>query len=131
MASKFSLMLKPEVRNLVLDNTKANYFETIVFALFKIDILEIINIKAQLGKAFHIQPSEIDKMSFWELEFYLKELEKLVKEENDANKDELEKSGASRAMKMADPNNMSKMMSSTPKMPDMKMPNINMKMPSF
>ena len=48
--------------------------------------MDIISLKAQLGKAFHIQPSEIDRMPFWELELYVKELERLIKEENEAQK---------------------------------------------
>ena len=132
MASKFSSMLKPEARSLVLDNTKINYFESAIFACFRVDIRDIINIKAQLGKAFHIQPSEVDKMPFWELEYYIKELEKMVAEENEENQNEVNKAGIGKLGQMADPKNMSKMMSAaTPKLPDIKMPSINMKMPSF
>lgn len=125
-------MLKPEARSLVLDNTKINYFESAIFACFRVDIRDIINIKAQLGKAFHIQPSEVDKMPFWELEYYIKELEKMVAEENEENQNEVNKAGIGKLGQMADPKNMSKMMSAaTPKLPDIKMPSINMKMPSF
>ena len=132
MASKFSSMLKPEARSLVLDNTKINYFESAIFACFRVDIRDIINIKAQLGKAFHIQPSEVDKMPFWELEYYIKELEKMVAEANEENQNEVNKAGLGKLGQMADPKNMSKMMSTAaPKLPDIKMPSINMKMPSF
>ena len=125
-------MLKPEARSLVLDNTKINYFESAIFACFRVDIRDIINIKAQLGKAFHIQPSEVDKMPFWELEYYIKELEKMVAEENEENQNEVNKAGIGKLGQIADPKNMSKMMSAaTPKLPDIKMPSINMKMPSF
>lgn len=125
-------MLKPEARSLVLDNTKINYFESAIFACFRVNIRDIINIKAQLGKAFHIQPSEVDKMPFWELEYYIKELEKMVAEENEENQNEVNKAGIGKLGQMADPKNMSKMMSAaTPKLPDIKMPSISMKMPSF
>lgn len=125
-------MLKPEARSLVLDNTKINYFESAIFACFRVNIRDIINIKAQLGKAFHIQPSEVDKMPFWELEYYIKELEKMVAEENEENQNEVNKAGIGKLGQMTDPKNMSKMMSAaTPKLPDIKMPSINMKMPSF
>ena len=117
---------------MVLDNTKINYFESAIFACFRVDIRDIINIKAQLGKAFHIQPSEVDKMPFWELEYYIKELEKMVAEENEENQNEVNKAGIGKLGQMADPKNMSKMMSAAaPKLPDIKMPSINMKMPSF
>ena len=69
MVSKFSSRLNPKFRSLVLDNDET-YFEDIIYGSFKIDIMDLISIKAQLSNSFHIQPSEIDKMPFWELELY-------------------------------------------------------------
>jgi len=98
--------------------------------------MEIISVKAQLSKAFSIQPSEVDKMPFWEFELYMKELERLVKEENKQQEDEMHRRGADKAMKMANPNNMSKMMGSTTDSVMSKMPNMSkmsmgsMKMPT-
>lgn len=130
MASKLSSMLKPQERNSVLDSTKANYMETALYACFRVDIFDIIAIKAQLSKAFHIQPSEIDRMPFWELELYLKELEKLVKEENNAQKGEMDKAGVKDAQRMMKPGGMEKMTSSMmPKMPSMG--NMNISMPKI
>ena len=127
MVSKFSLRLNPEYANLVLDDN-VTYFEDLIYAGFRVNVMDIISLKAQLGKAFHIQPSEIDRMPFWELELYVKELERLIKEENEAQKKEMDKSGIREAKKMTNPNYFSKMMSSSmPKMPDMgsfKMPSI-------
>lgn len=48
----------------------------------------MISVKASLSKEFHIPPSEIDKMSYWEYELYIKELSRLVKEENDKHEKE-------------------------------------------
>jgi len=144
MASKFSSMLKlvlndsernnleikDTLRTFRLDPTKGNWFEYIIFALFKVDVRDIISIKAQLGKAFGIQPDQLDKMPFWEFEMYVQELEKLVKEENDRQKDEYEKSGVGKAMQMADPKNIGKTTQSMmPKMP--KMPTVNISMPKM
>lgn len=132
MVSRFSSQLKPEFRSLVLDD-KATYFEEAVLNLFMVDAMELISVKAQLCKAFSIQPSEIDKMAFWEFELFVKELERLTKEENERQKGELDKSGAKDAMKMTKPGYMQKMMKdSMPKMPDMgkfKMPT-TIKMPT-
>lgn len=65
-------------------------------------------------------------MPFWEFELYLKELERLTKEENDRQKAEYDRSGAKDAMKMTKPGAMDKMMSNTmSKMPQM--PNMNSK----
>lgn len=134
MASKFSSRLKPEFRSLELDND-ATYFEDLIYAGFRVDAMDIISIKAQLSKAFHIQPSEVDRMPFWEFELYMKELERLVKEENEENKKQMDKSGAKDAMKMTKPGYMQKMMKdSQPKMPNFsqsfKMPT-TIKMPSY
>lgn len=92
--------------------------------------MDIISIKAQLSKAFSIAPSELDKMPFWEFELYMKELEKLVKEENEQQQSEYEKSGAGEMMNnmrsgkmMKGMNNMKPQMPTMPKMPSM---NINM-----
>lgn len=117
-----------------LDND-ATYFEDLIYAGFRVDAMDIISIKAQLSKAFHIQPSEVDRMPFWEFELYMKELERLVKEENEENKKQMDKSGAKDAMKMTKPGYMQKMMKdSQPKMPNFsqsfKMPT-TIKMPSY
>ena len=121
--------MSPKFRSLVLDNN-TTYFEEAVYRLFAVNPLDLISVKAQLCKAFRIQPSEIDRMPFWEFELFTKELERLVKEENDQQKSEFDKSGARDAMKMTQPGAMQRMMSnSMPKMPDFKMPS-TVKMPS-
>ena len=130
MVSKFSSRLKPEFRSLVLDD-KATYFEEAIYHLFMVDPMDLISIKAQLCKAFSIQPSEVDKMAFWEFELFTKELERLVKDENEQQKGELDKSGAKDAMKMTKPGAMQKMLNSSMlKMPEFKMPS-TIKMPTI
>ena len=94
---------------MVLDN-ETTYLEEAVYSLFRVDATDLISIKAQLSKAFSIQPSEIDKMAFWEFELFVKEMERLTKEEQDQQKKEFDKSGAKDAMKMAKPGYMQKMM---------------------
>ena len=123
-------MLRPEQRNLVLDSTKANYLEVAIYATFRVDILDLISLKAQLSKAFSIQPSEIDRMPFWEFELYVREIEKLVKEENRQQEDNFNKSGGKDAMKFAkDPSKM--MQSSQNMMPKMPFMPTTVKMPSY
>ena len=125
--SKFSSQLKPEFRSLVLDN-ETTYLEEAVYSLFRVDATDLISIKAQLSKAFSIQPSEIDKMAFWEFELFVKEMERLTKEEQDQQKKEFDTSGAQDAMKMAKPGYMQKMMQNQANMMP-KVPNMNMQMP--
>lgn len=130
MVLKFSSLLKPAFKNLELDNN-GTYFEDLIYGSIRVDIIDMISVKAQLSKAFSIQPSEIDKMPFWEFELFVKELEKLVKEENKQNEDKMNSAGVKDAMKMAKPGAMQKMMSSAmPKMSNMSMPK-SISMPSY
>ena len=39
-----------------------------------------------LSKQFSIAPSEVDKMAYWEYEYFMKEINDLVKEENETQK---------------------------------------------
>lgn len=99
-----------------------------IFSLFRIDIQNFIKIKALLAKEFHIQPSEVERMPAWEYEMFMKELNDIVKEENDKQQKEMDKAGIKDARKMADPGNIRKMqqsaMSTVPTMPSI--PSINM-----
>lgn len=96
-----------------------SYIEYNLFSLFKINISNLIQIKAALAKNFHIQPSEIDKMPMWEYEMFLDELNKLVKEENNQQQSEMDKYHVKDYMNAANPKNIQKMASpKMPKMPD-------------
>lgn len=80
-----------------------------------------------MAKEFHIQPSELEQMPAWEYELFMKEINAAVKEENDRNKQEMDKAGIDKAQKMSNPNNIAKMQkAATPKMPSMPSMNINM-----
>lgn len=100
--------------------------ENMVFALWKINIVENIRMKASLAKNFHIQPSEIDKMMYWEYEMFIDALNNIMKDENDAQQKEMDKYHVGDAMKMMNPRNMDRM-TQGPKMPDMS----KMKMPKM
>ena len=86
-----------------------------------------MQIKTTLAKEFHIQPSEIDKMPAWEFELFMQELNRMVKEENEKNKQEMDKAGLDKAQRMSDPKYMANQqramqrqtMSSIPKLPSM------------
>lgn len=89
------------------------------------DVMELIKVKVSLSKNFHIPPSEIDIMPMWEYELYLKYLNEAVKDDNDAQKAEMDKYNIGDVMKASNPKNISKMMNQTqpkyPSMPNMKM----------
>jgi hypothetical protein len=109
----------------VVKEIDSSYIEFMIFSLFKIDIINFIKVKAILAKEFHIQPSELEQMPAWEYELFMKEINAAVKEENDRNKQEMDKAGIDKAQKMSNPNAIAKMQKSAmPKMPDMKMPSM-------
>ena len=80
----------------------------------------LIQIKAQLSKEFHLSPVDIDMMPMWEYEMWMDSLSNLVKEQNDEQQEQMDKYHVNDTMKMTNPNNMSKMMN--PKVPEFKMP---------
>lgn len=107
-----------------MDNS---YLERGILDLFMIDVVSLSQTKAALMKNFHIQPSEIDKMPYWEYEYILKALNQQVKEENEKQQAEMDKYRIQEKMKSI---NTSPKYPSTPKMPSM--PSFgSMKAPSF
>ena len=118
--SRFKQKLKNSDQNKI-DNTCIEYA---IFSLFRINLVENIKIKAALAKQFHIQPSELDKMYFWEYELFIMQINDLVKSENDQQKAEMDKYHVGEYMNMANPRNMQKMMNKGMNMP--KMPNMDM-----
>ena len=91
------------------------YIETALFALFKINLLEHLKVKAALTKQFHVAPKDFDDMYYWDYEIYLKSLNDLVKEENDSQKAEMDKYHINDYMDKA----RSGKLMETPKMPSM------------
>ena len=85
-----------------------------------IDLHRLIELKATIAKNFHITPSEIDAMPFWEYELFIMSLNEQVQEENDRQKAEMDKYHVDEHMDSMRPGKMQKTMSSmTPKMPAM------------
>ena len=102
------------------DRLDSTYIEIAGFALFKINLIEHIKLRAILAKQYHIQPSEIDKMSYWEFELFIKYLNDAAQEENNRQQAEMDKYNVNEYMNMARPGNISKMtQAAVPKMPDM------------
>lgn len=76
-----------------------SWFELAVIKLWQINLQEFIKNKAALTKNFHISPLDIDKMYMWEYELFMRELNELVKAENEQQEAEMKKSGARDAIK--------------------------------
>ena len=88
------MLQKQKQRNSVQDNSNDgglqdpchldnSYLEAAIFSLWRMDILGFIKTKAILAKQFHIQPSEVDKMPYWEYEYFIKNLDEMAKKENE------------------------------------------------
>lgn len=97
-----------------------NNLEYNIYQLFKINVSNVIKIKASLSKEFHLSPLDLDKMPMWEYEMYMEELQNLIQEENDRNQEQMDKAGVGNVPKMTNPRNLQKM--TNPKMPEIKMP---------
>ena len=95
-----------------------NSFEYITFQLFSIDLLRLIQTKAILSKQFSIAPSEIDAMKFWEYEYFMKELNNLVEEENKQNEKQKEQYNMEALMKHQQSQQSKIMRNSQPKIPN-------------
>lgn len=91
----------------------------------------MISVKAALSKQFSVPPSEVDKMKYWEYELWMEELNRLVKEENDKQEEEMKKSGikdqTNKAQKMQ--RNYSNPLIRS--YPQPKIPNISPSIPKF
>lgn len=104
--------------------------EYMLIKLFIIDLMKMAELKATLAKNFHIQPSELDRMAYWEYELFIKALNQQVEEENKRQEDEMKKYKLDEAMSTMRPGNIKKMTDPnrfSPTMPSMG----SMKTPSF
>lgn len=101
-----------------LEANNKNSFEYITFQLFSIDLLRLIQTKAILSKQFSIAPSEIDTMKFWEYEYFMKELNNLVEEENKQNEKQKEQYNMEALMKHQQSQQSKIMRNSQPKIPN-------------
>lgn len=105
-------------------------FEYAIIKLFIIDLSKLAELKATLAKNFHIQPSEIDKMVYWEYELFLQSMNDQVKEENERQKAEMDKYHINEHLDSVRPSNIRKMTDPgrySPSMPSFG----SMKTPSF
>ena len=85
-----------------------------LFSLFKISLENFFKVRFHIYKNLSIQPSELDRMEYYEFHYIVADLVEMIKAENDANKSQSEKTGE---------------MMGGMKMPNMKIP--NMKMPKL
>lgn len=114
-----------EERNLVKNNKEAPWLGILIFHTFVIDLRNLTKNLLFICKEYHIQPSEIYKIQFWQYEWMTDEIKEITKEQ-EKNREQQEKEHASMRSSM-DPGSMMRNMQSSmnvsmPKMPTISMP---------
>ena len=97
----------------------------IVIKTFIINLRNLTKNKLFICKEYHIQPSEIDRMQFWEYEWYTDEIKEITKEQEKQQKQQEKEQNA--MMGSMNPSSMMRnVQSSMPNIAASKMPTINM-----
>lgn len=94
--------------------------------MYRVDVRNLVKNKLYLCRDYHIQPSEIDRMAFFEYEYMLEDVKQIQKEqEKEQEKRDKEQESMKHSM---NPNTMMRNMSQS--LPNVKMPSIpQMKIP--
>ena len=105
--------------------------EFAVFSMFRVDIRNLVKNRLYIAKDFNIQPSEIDRLQYYEYEIMLDEIKDEQKKEAQRQKEQEEQyQNSSRTPNMN--NIMRQAQTSIPKMPNygsgsgFKMPSVSM-----
>lgn len=93
MALEANEIIDPNKEYLKYLDYNAQIIEFNIFKLFQIDLVNLIKNKVALSKNFNITPSEIDRMYYWEYEYFLEEVNNSIKAENEQSEKEKEKYG--------------------------------------
>lgn len=98
----------------------------IVIKTFIINLRNLTKNKLFICKEYHIQPSEIDRMQFWEYEWYTDEIKEISKEQEKQQKQQ-EKEQNAMMGSMKNPSSMMRnVQSSMPNIAAPKMPTVNL-----
>lgn len=105
--------------------------EHAIYMMFRINLRNLVKNKLFICKEYHLQPSEIDRLYYYEYEWILEEINILQKEQEKQNEAQQKEYDSMRGNM-----NMGKMMnnmkSSMPNLGSMKMPNMGqLKIPKF
>lgn len=97
--------------------------ESVLYSIWRVDVRNLVRNKLYICKEYHIQPSEIDNLVYFEYEYMLEDINKEQKEQEKKNKDDEKKyAGLGRT-----PNYNSMMNNvgrSMPKLPSFSMPKL-------
>lgn len=93
--------------------------------MYRIDVRNLVKSKLFICRDYHIQPSEIEKMPYYEFEYMLEDITQITKEQQ-KQQEEQEKQYAEQQHMYNPKAMMSSMQNSMPKMSMPAMPKINM-----
>ena len=93
--------------------------ESVTCSLFLVDIRNLVRNKLNIAKEYHIQPSEIDRMPFYEYEYMLEDINADIKEQEKRQKEEEKKYG-----NISTPNYNQMMSNMSKSMPKMSIPKL-------
>ena len=96
--------------------------ESVLCSIWQVDVRNLVVNKLYICRDYHIQPSEIDKMAYFEYEYIWEEIKKEQKEQEKRQKEEEKKYGTP---KMPNYNQlMSSVGKSMPSLPNFSIPKI-------
>lgn len=90
--------------------------------MFRIDLANLVRNKLYICKEYHIQPSEIDRMMFFDYEVLLQNINEIQTEQEKENEKQQEQ--YNNMQSSLNPSSMMRNMQAS--MPKMQMPSINM-----
>lgn len=90
--------------------------------MYQIDVRNLVKNKLYICRDYHIQPSEIERLPFYEYEYMLEDINKIAKEQEEENKKQQEDMENMRSN--MNPKNMMNSMGNfkMPSMPKMSIP---------
>lgn len=109
------------VRN-VNNEQEIPWLGLLIFHIFTINLRNLVKNKLFICKEYHIQPSEIDKMQYWQYEWLTDEIKEITKEQEKENeRQQKEQESLKSSM-----NTNSMMRNIQSSMPSFNMPTVNM-----
>ena len=67
--------------------------ESALYSIWRVDVRNLVRSKLIISRDYHIQPSEIDKMVYFEYEYILEDINEERKEQEKRNQEEEKKYG--------------------------------------
>lgn len=100
--------------------------ESALYSIFRVDVRNLVKNKLYICKEYHIQPSEVDRMIFFEYEYMLDDIKGIQDQEKEEREKQERGEGAYKTPKMPDMNSMKSSMPnySAPALPKISLPKL-------